>query len=94
MNRSDAIAAQLTALIANKRDGKLAQGLNLGAASVMQWQWKELALKIEAIAQQEQIECGFRRVDGFLFAYDASADADIDHELDDAVRAATPAWKP
>jgi len=51
MNRSDAIAAQLTALIANKRDGKLAQGLDLGAASVMQWHWKELALKIEAIAR-------------------------------------------
>lgn len=51
MNRSDAIAAQLTALIASKRHGKLARGLDLGTASVMQWHWKELALKIETISR-------------------------------------------
>ena len=56
MNRSDAIAAQLTALIANKRNGELARGLDLGTVSVTQWHWKELALKIEAIARSLSVK--------------------------------------
>jgi hypothetical protein len=51
VNRSDAIATQLAALISSKRDGKLSRGLDLGTNSVMQWHWKELALKIETIAR-------------------------------------------
>ena len=50
--------------------------------------------RIETIARQEQIECGFRRVDGFLFAHDDSADADIDSEQEVAERCATSLWKP
>src|SRR5688500_16263524 len=50
--------------------------------------------RIETIAKQQQIDCAFQRVDGFLFAHDESANADIDSEQDVAERCATPLWKP
>ena len=50
--------------------------------------------RIEAIARQERIDCGFSRVDGFLFAHDESADAHIGSEQDVAERCAIARWKP
>jgi glycine/D-amino acid oxidase-like deaminating enzyme/nitrite reductase/ring-hydroxylating ferredoxin subunit len=42
---------------------------------------------IEAICREESIECGFERVDGFLFAHDARHQAELDRELEAAERA-------
>jgi glycine/D-amino acid oxidase-like deaminating enzyme/nitrite reductase/ring-hydroxylating ferredoxin subunit len=50
--------------------------------------------RIEEIAKQENIACGFQRVDGFLVAHNAEADAGIDSDQDVATRCATALWKP
>lgn len=50
--------------------------------------------RIEEIAVSENIDCGFQRVDGYLFAHDEAANADIDSELDVATRCAVDLWKP
>ncbi len=42
---------------------------------------------IEAICREESIDCGFERVDGFLFAHDAKHLAALDRELAAAERA-------
>ena len=44
--------------------------------------------RIEQLAAEHGIKSQFRRVDGYLFAHDASADSDIDSELDVAMRQA------
>lgn len=50
--------------------------------------------RVEELARLERIACDFARVDGFLFAHDDAANADIDSELDVASRAASDAWRP
>ncbi|CAN5802073.1 FAD-dependent oxidoreductase [soil metagenome] len=42
------------------------------------------------IAEEEAIECGFRWVDGYLFASEASGDGDLTEELEAALRAGVP----
>ncbi len=43
--------------------------------------------KVESIIRKEQIECAFRRVDGYLYAPSSSHYMDIDKEFDAARRA-------
>lgn len=50
--------------------------------------------RVEELSRLENIACDFSRVDGFLFAHDDDANADIDHELEVALRAASDAWRP
>ena len=50
--------------------------------------------RIEEIASSEHIACGFQRVDGYLFAHDDAANADIDSEFDVVARCAVDLWKP
>jgi len=50
--------------------------------------------RVEELAAAEHIACEFRRVDGYLFAHDASADSAIDDEYDVARRCDVSRWKP
>lgn len=50
--------------------------------------------RIEELTRLEGIACQFARVNGYLFAHDDGAAADIDSEFDVAMRAASDLWKP
>ena len=50
--------------------------------------------RIERLSAEHGIPSEFRRVNGYLFAHDDSANADIDSELDVAQRCNVPLWKP
>lgn len=50
--------------------------------------------RIEELAAAEHIDCGIRRVDGYLFAHDTSAAASLDEEFDVARRCDVARWKP
>ena len=50
--------------------------------------------RIEEIAAAHRIDCQFQRVNGYLFAHEASANSDIDEELEVALRCSEPSWKP
>ena len=50
--------------------------------------------RIEELASAHGIDAQFQRVNGYLFAHDASASGDLDSELDVAERCSEPAWKP
>jgi hypothetical protein len=49
-NRSEPIADCLRELVSDKASGRFAETLDLGAASVAPWHWKESAAKIDALA--------------------------------------------
>ena len=50
-NRSGPIAERLRGLAAEHAAGRLAEGLELGAASVAAWHWRAAAARIDAVAQ-------------------------------------------
>jgi len=50
--------------------------------------------RIEELSSAHGIASAFQRVNGYLFAHDASADSGIDEELDVAHRCNEPSWKP
>ncbi|MEX2270975.1 MAG: FAD-dependent oxidoreductase [Vicinamibacterales bacterium] len=50
--------------------------------------------RIQELSTEHRIASQFRRVNGYLFAHDASANAGIDEELDVAERCNVALWKP
>ena len=50
--------------------------------------------RIEELSQLEAIACQFTRVNGYLFAHNAEADATIDDQQAAAERCNEPLWKP
>ena len=50
--------------------------------------------RIEQLSAEHGIDSQFRRVNGYLFAHEAAANADIDSELDVAARCDVALWKP